>query len=357
MLPYKAGNFTVPEFEITAQSPPEGSSQAQKVTIHTKPKPFDVRDVPKNLKEQGNWFVAKDVVMHETWTPPLHNLKVGDVVKRTIVIDAKGTLPQFIPDLATEERVDWASSYPQDAVLIDTRDESDANGRSSQTVTYLFEKEGDFTFSPVTIAYWNPFANKIFTKATNEETVHIASNPNLGILTTLKDSLAATQKPVTAKVGEKGPLLILGMHWYTFAGVAIVTLFLLYWLIRLIIRLYHHLYAHRQAYLASEEYRFRQFCHSADDPKTLLHSLYVWWDSFTRKPSPSVLGSLHTDKEDELTAPVNDFFAGIYGDSKTVGSIANVKKTLGKYRDNKLEKTENKNNPGITDEQEAWRML
>ncbi len=354
VFPYKSGSYTVPEFEITAQTPPEGSSQSQKTTIHTKPQPFTVRDVPERLKEQGDWFVAKDVSLHETWNPLLSDLKVGDVVKRTIVIDAKGTLPQFIPDLANKERVDWASSYPQDAVLTDTRDGADANGRISQTVTYLFEKAGDFTFPAITVAYWNPFSNKMFSKATREKTIHIADNPNLGILTTLKDSLAATQKPVTAKAGDKGPLLILGMCWYVFAGVMIVALFALYWLVRLGIRFYRQLHARRQAYLASEEFRFRQFSHSSGDPATFLRSLYRWWDSFNRKPSPSILGSLHADKEDDLTGPVNNFYAGVYGNGKSKENTSDVKKVLGKYREIRQKKITDKDNPGIRDEQETF---
>ncbi len=355
VFPYKPGSFTVPELEITAQTPPEGGSQAQKFAIHTKPQPFEVRDVPARLKEQGDWFVAKDMDIHETWNPPLTNLKVGDVAKRTITINAKGTLPQFIPDLAGKERVDWASSYPQDAVLTDTRDASDANGRSAQTVTYLFEKAGDFTFPSITVTYWNPFSNKMFSKSIGEETIHIADNPNLGILTTLKDSLAATQKPVASKTEAKGPLLILGMRWYVFAGIMIVALFLLYWLIRFGIRLYHKLRAQHQAYLSGEAYRFNQFIHSSGDPKTLLHSLYAWWNSFTRKPSPSVLGSLHTDKEEVLIPPVNDFFAGIFDNKPLEKNNGEVKKSLEKYREIKQKEAESKTNPGIRDEQEAWQ--
>ncbi len=356
VFPYKPGSFTVPAIDITVQSPPEGSSQARKITLHTAPQKFEVRDVPDRLKEQGDWFVAKDVTLHETWSPPLTDIKVGDVVKRTITIDAKGTLPQFIPDLSGQERVDWTSSYPQDAVLTDTRDEFDANGRSTQTVTYLFEKAGDFTFPPITVNYWNPFSAKMFTRTGEAENIHVADNPNLGILTTLKDSLAATQKPIAAKAEKKGPLLILGMRWYTFAGVVVAGIILLYVLLRFGIRLYRNLRERRRTYLASEAYRFHRFCRSPDDPNAFLRTLYTWWDSFTRKPSPSVLGSLRTDNAADLAAPINNFYAGIYGNESSKGNAEEVKKSLETYRTNKQKEFVDKSNPGITDEQEAWEV-
>ncbi len=254
VFPYKAGDFIIPTISVTAATPPEGSATPRKITVNTPEQSFAVRDVPDRLKQNGDWFVAKDVDLRQGWSTPVDKVKVGDVVKRIVTVDAKGTLPQFIPDLTLQEKVDWASTYPQSPELKDMRDDNDANGRSTQTITYLFEKEGDFTIPPITVSWWNPYTNQMYVKSTEALKVHVAANPHLGILTTLRDSLQATQ-PLKTKPEPHSPLMILGLHWYTFAAFVVLALFLLYYLQRLLILLYHYL---RNRHLQAMAYKKKQ---------------------------------------------------------------------------------------------------
>ncbi len=328
VFPYAAGEFTVPSLEITAQSPPEGSATPQKITLHTKEQRFTVRDVPDNLKKEGAWFVAGNVTVHESWTPALKELKVGDVLKRTITVDAQGTLPQFIPEIFGQEKVKWASMYPQTASLTDTRNGGDASGRSTQSMIYLLEKAGNFTIPAIKITYWNPYDMKTYSRSIAEEQIQVAENPDLGILTTLKDSLAATAKSSVAPAQEKGPLLILGMRWYSFAGVCLVIICLLYLLIpggRKIIRVWKK---HRQAYLASESYYFRKFMRSRDSAKVFIQKLYCWWDNFRNKPSASIRASFEKKgRPNEINDQLSMFF-----DGKKPINTEKIKQFAGEYR-------------------------
>ncbi len=297
VFPYKAGNFTVPALDLTVQSPPEGSSQAQKITLKTTPQPFIVKDIPKELKSKGSWFVATNVTMHETWNPSSSDYKVGDVVKRAIIIDAKGTLPQFIPDISKQEDLKWASIYPQDPVLTDTRSGGDANGRSVQTITYLIEKAGDFTMPEITVSFWNPYTAKIETRSTGNVKIHVDDNPNLGILTTLKDSLKATISTPITETKAKTPFLILGMKWYQFVGCLAAAIVLLYFLIKLGRIGWSKARAKREKYRNSEPYFFRQFQHAGQDTKTFVNALYRWWDHFNEKSFASVGKSLSAENK------------------------------------------------------------
>ncbi len=232
VFPYKAGQFIISPLEITAHTPAEGSATPRKLLVTTPEQSFIVRDVPENLQKNGEWLVAKEVDIYQAWSRPMDQLKVGDVVKRTITIDAKGTLPQFIPDLAAREALDWAGNYPQEPQLRDLRDENDANGRSIQTITYLFEKEGDYTVPPLSLSWWNPYTNQLHSKSTEPLKVHVAANPDLGILATLRDSLSAGQPTQLQAESVHKPFLILGMLWYWFVGLLLLVLFLLYLLIK-----------------------------------------------------------------------------------------------------------------------------
>jgi hypothetical protein len=214
VFPYTAGQFTIPAINIVATTPPKGSYTAVKVKLSTAPRPFTVKPVPNKLKD-GNWLVAKNVFIKEHWNRSLQHLKVGDVIERTISIDAKGTLPQFIPPLRNGS-LNFASEYLQDPELDDARTDYDANGRLTQSIVYLLEKEGVHEIPPIEISWWNPLNSKLYKRAAPGVKLTVQPNPNLGIMTTLKDSLAATQASLPAIQPTKKTFRIAGIPWYWF---------------------------------------------------------------------------------------------------------------------------------------------
>ncbi len=337
VFPYKVGTFKVPSLEIDAESPAEGDYKGRKVVLHTTPQSFTVRDVPEALKSNGAWFVAKNVVLHDNWAPASAQYKVGDVIKRTITIDAYGTLPQFIPNIEAEEKLDWASSYPQEPVLTDTRGGGDANGRSVQTITYLLEKEGEFTAPSVKLSFWNPYTSRMQTVATHPLKLHVLPNPNLGILTTLKDSLDATVAGKAEAQEDAGAFLIMGMPWYMFCLWAAGTLIALFLMIKVALRLWKALRQQWLQYQQSEKYLFRRMLRSGDDPERFLPALYRWWDSFPSKPSASIGASYErSGKKDEATKAKEYFEKATEGDPPN--TPAPLKEDMKKYRKERLTK-------------------
>ncbi|MDR2916776.1 MAG: BatD family protein [Tannerella sp.] len=341
VFPYKAGNFTVPALELTVQSPPEGSSQAQKLTLKTTPQPFIVKDVPKELKSKGAWFVATNVTMHETWNPSSTDYKVGDVVKRIITIDAKGTLPQFIPDISKQEPLKWAGIYPQDPVLTDTRSGGDANGRSVQTITYLMEKAGDFTMPEISVSFWNPYTAKIETRSTGNVRIHVNDNPNLGILTTLKDSLKTTISAHATEAKAKTPFLILGIKWYQFAGGLAIALILLYFLIKWGRKGWLKIRSKREKYRNSEPYFFSRFQHTGKEPEAFVNALYSWWDHYNGKSFASVSKSLSAENKQKENEDFMRFLEKTVNHEKT-DDPEKIKQELKKFRAEKEQQRLNK---------------
>jgi hypothetical protein len=151
VFPYKSGHFTVPPFPIQVTGPPEGSSVSRPWNLRTREIPFSVKEVPAEA-DGGYWLVAKNIFVTERWNKPLTHLKVGDVLERTDQIDARGTLPQFIPPIPLDT-IDWASEYPRDPLLRDQRNDQDANGSRTQKTVYLIEKEGEFMIPEMTVRW------------------------------------------------------------------------------------------------------------------------------------------------------------------------------------------------------------
>lgn len=273
VFPYKVGTYTLPGIPISLHTPPPGSGTSQSITIRTSPRSLTVKPVPAGEKE--NWLVAKNISISQTWNHPADTLKVGDIVKRTVTIDAYGTLPQFIPPLQ-KTALGFAGTYLQDAKLNDLRTDYDANGRLTQSIVYLLEKPGLFSIPAIKIDLWNPVSNKWYTRTAPARTVSVLPNPNLGMLTTLKDSLDAQQHPAIAQ--SRPPFT----RFWPAALILLIALYLGYMLARRLPTYISRFKARRAARLAGEAWAFRRFMRSPLDTRSLTRSLYHWFDRIHR---------------------------------------------------------------------------
>lgn len=287
VFPYKPGSFTLPAMAITAESPAEGSTQGRKITVHTAPVSFTVKPVPPQYPSGHEWLVARDVALADHWSKPLDDLKVGDVLERTVTIDAQGTLPQLIPEARMTED-GWANVYPKPTVLKDTRDDVNPNGERTEQADYLLLKAGTFTIPAVEVYWWNPYAGRLFKRSTPARTIRVKENPGLGMLATLKDSLAAASPPVAS--AHKGPYRVMGLPWYMALLYTVAGVLLIWLLVKCSIRLYREIRILRARYLQSERYRFKQFIKADAASPELLRRLYQWWDRFA-SPRKTVPGS------------------------------------------------------------------
>ncbi|TAJ15499.1 hypothetical protein DMA11_00995 [Marinilabiliaceae bacterium JC017] len=210
VFPYQVGDIVVSSMNIIAETPPEGDYKGQRISLKTKPVTIKVNPMP-GKEEDEHWLVARDVTISENWNRPLKNLKIGDLIERTVTIRASGTLPAFIPESKIEQE-DWACIYPREPELKDTRTTNDANGIRIQHYRYLLEKEGSFEVAPVEIFWWNPYLQKKFSRQTKPAFLTIHSNPDLGILTSMQDSLAA--EVMIAEIDKADKISVLGLNPY-----------------------------------------------------------------------------------------------------------------------------------------------
>ncbi len=288
---------------------------------------FTVKAIPGN-QALDYWLVAKNIFLRESWNKSLTHVKVGDVLERTDRIDAKGTLPQFIPDIPVADP-DWASVYPRDPVLKDERNDYDANGLREQKTLYLLEKEGAFTFPAFTVSWWNPQQQRMFSRTTKAVKVNVAANPDLGMLKTLRDSLSA--KPATQKAKDSGPKTIWGIIWYRFLVLMVVVLFGIYLLCILGMKLLRYSQAKIQAWRMSEGYWFREFQHSDADPRLLINNFYQWWNSNKTSPDPYVKDKLKSGPSAVLHE-WQETEKSFYGPATKNPDAALLKKQVALYR-------------------------
>ncbi|KAB1067772.1 protein BatD [Tamlana haliotis] len=264
VFPTKQGEITIPSLSIHIESPKPGGYQGIKRVVKTKAKTFQVKDVPLGYS-LNNWLVSNSLNISEKWSKPLKDIKVGDVVQRTISRSAAGTLSEFIP-ATTWDSISGVSIYPKRPSVNTHKSKISVSATRSETVNYLFEKEGDVMIPSIEYVYWNPNSKRFYRKKIDSVMVSVKPNADLTMLASIKKSL---QEEVTEEAeAEKKPFLILGLTPKTFIEYVVLGLLILFVLIKLVKYGFIIYQRKHKVYLKSEAYAFSQV------KKTLRHKNY-----------------------------------------------------------------------------------
>ncbi|HXB93926.1 MAG TPA: BatD family protein [Puia sp.] len=332
VFPYQPGAFVIPPIHIVAHTPPAGSSTSKEVSISTAAQSFAVRPVPTERGDR-NWFVAKNVTIGEHWSKPLQGLKVGDVIERTVVIDAGGTLPQFIPPLQ-KDSLSFADTWLRSADLSDRRDEYDANGRLTQTEIYLLEKEGEFELPAIPVTWWNPISGKLYSRSAAAVGIRVGANPDLGMLVSLKDSLNAGHPTAAAGTAGGKSWRLFGMAWYWAVGACLSGLLLLRLSIGWSVSGWRTYRRRHAEYLAGERYAFRRLMRSPLELQVFIGALYNWWDRYTFPgKSCSVTEQMRQQGYGSIAASLGASFGQLYREGDPAARAGKgIKKEVRAYR-------------------------
>jgi hypothetical protein len=252
IFPTQEGEITIPSLSINIESPKPGDYKGIKRTITTKPKTFNVKSIPYGY-DPNNWLVATSLNVSEKWSSSTSEVKVGDVIQRTINRSAAGTLSEFIP--ATNwDSINGISIYPKRPQLNTTKSKTAVSSNRSETVSYLFEKEGKFILPSVEYSYWNSQAKKFYKKQIDSIVISVQPNADLAMLASIKNSLQKEQ--IEEIEVEEKPLLIFGLtpkSFLQYLVIALVVLFLLFIILKRVISSTKIKYNN---YLKSETYVF-----------------------------------------------------------------------------------------------------
>ncbi|MCH4821754.1 hypothetical protein ML462_01090 [Gramella lutea] len=287
VFPYSENSIVFPELNIEVETPPEGDFKGVKKVINTAEKPIRVKPVPNNF-EGNEWLVASDLRVSQNWTGDLKNVKVGDVLTRSIGRTAYGTVSELIPPISWDS-ISKVSLYPTRSQLENNRAKTAISARRTERMQYLFEKEGNVVIPEKVFSWYNPFQNRLYKRTLPEIKIEVQPNPELGLLASVKDSLLIQQETLENEVAEKKPYLIFGLSPKQFLLLVIFVIivgFLLFKAIRWSLIRYKE---RKKAYLVSELYYFRNFLKSlrSRDSKQKLNDLYRWLDELDL-PAPNI---------------------------------------------------------------------
>ncbi|AGA80756.1 hypothetical protein Echvi_4584 [Echinicola vietnamensis DSM 17526] len=278
VFPFANKDITIPSIDITVESPAEGGYKGNSHVVSTKEQVIKVRPAPPGFDVEG-WLVANGLSVRQEWGGKLTDVKVGDVIQRTIIRNADNTVPQLIPPVKWDS-LPGVSQYPGRSDIENIRSKTAIGAVRSDMTRYLFEKEGTVEIPEMVFTWWNPYRQQLYKRTLPAVQVEVKPNPNLGMLETLKDSLMAVQQAEVTAEAEKVPLTFLGLSPEQLAIILALVVLLLFFMLKYVPRLVKGYQAKRQAYLRSEPYFFKQFKQAAkgNDGQAVMRALYRWID-------------------------------------------------------------------------------
>lgn len=297
VFPYRTGTITIPELAIDVETPAIGDYKGQKAVLKTKKIVIDVKDIPKNA-DKDHWLVASNARISEQWSNNRKTLHVGDVLERTIVTRAYGTLPSFIDEPIIGE-IDFATVYTSEPEYNDLRDDNTVNGKRTDKYSYLLEEEGEFIIPEVEVSWYNPYAGKLYKRTLPSTTISVAHNENMAQLQLLKDSLNAMNAvlpidDVEGKTDYKA-WIYKGIYLLLFILGALI-------LFRITYSICKRIFKHRKQYKNSEPFWFKKMINSSSEAR-FITTIYQWIDHspWFKKPTTDSLSANNKALKDSLT--------------------------------------------------------
>ncbi|WP_158027267.1 BatD family protein [Labilibacter marinus] len=340
VFPYRDGELSFPALSIITETPPEGDFKGKLVTLKTNAIKVIVKPIPKDADSQ-HWLVANNASISSKWSRDIHQLKVGDVLERTITTSAHGTLPSFIDEPMVED-VDFGNIYTSEPKYIDERDSKSVNGKRIDTYSYLLEREGEFTIPEVELTWYNPYVSRFYRKKLAAVSININKNAELAGLVSLKDSLNALN-PIISKETLSNKEEANHENWILLVKFLIIGIIALYVVIKTILNILVVLKRRRAKYTNSEVFWFKQVMQQSKE-KPILRTLYQWLDHYKSNYKINTLNTF-SQGDETLNSLLTTLKKNAYSEEASQKIDLNkLKSSIKKQRTNHMQEAEQSSN-------------
>ncbi len=310
VFPYDDEDILFPPLEINIETPDEGGYKGVRRVVKTKERKINVKPVPSGYNKT-EWLVASGMTVKESWSGDKARVKVGDVLERSISREVSGTVSELIPPIEWDS-LPGVSLYPSRSEVNNHKTRTAISASRRDGIRYLFEKEGEVKIPEKVVTWWNPVHNKLYKRTLPGFTIGVLPNPDLGMLESVRDSMAVQTAGQDEATGELSAITILGvsLKWVVagFISLLVIIFLLIYGIksLRIIIK------KHREQYRKSELYYFRHFRKVSKRQNSLkaVEALYRWIDQL------------------DLKEPTLQYFATNFGTAKLVKDVKSLDQQL-----------------------------
>lgn len=230
LFPEQAGQLIIEPMHFEAEVGPSYSSlfdplnrqPSQRIRLQSEARKIEILPRPQDWTG-APWLPATELTLEEEWSD-LDQLKVGDPITRTVVLQVVGQPSSQLAELLTTTP-SGIKAYPDQAVLEDSISAEGINGLRKEQLAYIPEQGGEILFPALTIRWWN-------TRTQKEEIAEIparrvlisgsgtASRTTASTKSTLEEKTAPeprpdnqNEKPSNISIKWMGISLLMGLGW------------------------------------------------------------------------------------------------------------------------------------------------
>jgi hypothetical protein len=306
IYPQQAGDFHLPSAQIVvpyAVAPPKSTTALvalPALSFHA--------DIPAAARGLDYFLPTTSLKIQQRWSAPLHGLRTGDSIERTITVTATKMQAMLIPPLPLDAPT-GIRVYPEEPAVEDQKtDRGDfVYGRRTQSAKYFLSKAGDYTLPQIELKWWDLSSNRLVTATLPAVHFTASSNPNSTA------ELPPEPVPTPAMPIQKASLWKRYKSWFMLAALCCIAVIGAAWISwQFLPPIYRDLRAWRERRSHSEAAYFRHLrraCVRSDATQSyawLLKWLAVAWSR------TSLQQMLESENDLKLSSAVNDLTAVLF---------------------------------------------
>ncbi|MAV32037.1 MAG: hypothetical protein CMQ02_01260 [Gammaproteobacteria bacterium] len=166
IFPQKSGSLDIPDILFRGEVTDGSSSfvfrnlNTRRITAFIEGRTIDVVERPPSAEMLPTWLPVTDLVMEESFSRPLSDLKVGDSLVRTIKMTANGVdgavLPPFSPS-----NIQGFNTYPDPAKIERRFVNGSIVGERIESNTLVVLEDGNLSIPAIKIDWWNVESDRL----------------------------------------------------------------------------------------------------------------------------------------------------------------------------------------------------
>jgi len=138
------------------------------------PKSFTVNAKPINYR--GDWLPASSLNLDESWSEDPYQLKAGDPITRTIVIQAQGLTARQLPNLSQHEAANL-KVYANKPELSNRVNAQGVVGQRTEKIVYITTQAGKTTIPAINLTWFNTKTARSERTTLPAVTINVAAAP------------------------------------------------------------------------------------------------------------------------------------------------------------------------------------
>jgi len=274
IYPQKAEQYSVPSLTVEIVYARPGQPHG-KASLNSPIQTFTAR-IPEQAEGLDYFVTTPRLQVAEEYDRKFDGLKVGDSIKRSVAMTADDSVGMLLPPLEFSS-AEGLAIYPAAPRMEDESNRGVYTGRRIESVTYLMEKEGEYTLPEISIFWFDIQSQTIKTEILPAVNFSVAANPDLEqeMLAFLDEEEEELEKESTAT--QKKQLNIKNVV-YLILAIGIVFAALSIFIIPFLKRLFAWRRRRKQLQAKSEKAYFKHFraaCRSGN-PSSIMNSLMAW---------------------------------------------------------------------------------